>query len=114
MVSKKDRHGNIFTVVQILRVSADTESVGGALCWGPGVDSNAIDKDTSRGKLQQNGQNLGRVFNSRLGRACICCATVYITKQPNLQLKNLLKQLSDSLLLAFALPALAVACTINM
>ncbi len=42
MVSKKDRHGNVFTVVQILRVSADTESGGGALCWGPGVDSNAI------------------------------------------------------------------------
>ncbi len=53
MVSKKDRHGNIFTVVQILRVSADTESGGGALCWGPGVDSNAIDKDTSHGKTDK-------------------------------------------------------------
>ncbi len=31
-------------------------------------------------KLQLKGRNLGRVFNSRLGHACICCAIAYITK----------------------------------
>jgi hypothetical protein len=55
------------------------------------------------GKLQLSGQNLGRVFNSRLGRACMYCATAYITKQPNLKLKTWHKQLIGSLLLAFKL-----------
>jgi hypothetical protein len=56
-------------------------------------------------KLQLKGRNLGRVFNLGLGRACVCFAMVYITKQPNLKLKTRLKQLLGSLLLAFELPA---------
>ncbi len=55
-------------------------------------------------KLQLKGQNLGRVFNSRLGRACICCAIAYITKRPNLKLKTRPEQLLVSHLLAFVLP----------
>jgi hypothetical protein len=54
-------------------------------------------------KLKLSGQNLGRVFNSRLGRACMHCAIAYITKQPNLKLKTWHKQLLGSLPLAFAL-----------
>ncbi len=55
-------------------------------------------------KLKLTGQNLGRVFNSRLGLACIYHANAYVTKQPNLKLKTRPKQLLDSLPLAFALP----------
>jgi hypothetical protein len=55
------------------------------------------------GKLKQSGQNLGRVFNTRLGRACMYDAIALITKQPNLKLKTWYKQLIGSLLLAFAL-----------
>ncbi len=44
-------------------------------------------------KLQLTGQNLGRVFYSRLGRALKYRAFVYITKQPNLKLKTRPKQL---------------------
>jgi len=54
-------------------------------------------------KLKLSGQNLGRVFNSRLGHACMYCATAYITKQPNLKLKTWHEQLLGSLPLAFAL-----------
>jgi hypothetical protein len=55
-------------------------------------------------KLKLTGLNLGRVFHSRLGCACIGHAIVHITKQPNLKLKTQPKQLLGSLLLAFALP----------
>jgi hypothetical protein len=58
----------------------------------------------SMDKLKLTGQNLGRVFNSRLGRACMGHAIVRITKQPNLKLKTWPRQLLGSLLLAFALP----------
>ncbi len=54
-------------------------------------------------KFQLTGQNLARVFNSRLGRACKCRTIAYITKQPNLKLKTQLKQLLGSLPLAFTL-----------
>jgi hypothetical protein len=57
-------------------------------------------------KFKLTGQNLGRVFNSRLGRACMFRAIAYITKQPNLKLKTWPKQLLGSLLLAFELPGL--------
>jgi hypothetical protein len=57
-------------------------------------------------KLKLTGLNLGRVFNSRLGRACIGHAIVHITKQPNLKLKTWPKQLLGYLLLAFVLPAI--------
>jgi hypothetical protein len=55
--------------------------------------------------LAVKGQNLGRVFNSRLGHACVCCAIAYITKQPNLKLKTRPKQLLGSLPLTFTLPS---------
>jgi hypothetical protein len=55
-------------------------------------------------KLKVTGLNLGRVFNSRLGRACIGRAIVHITKQPKLKLKTRPKQLLGSLPFAFALP----------
>ncbi len=65
-------------------------------------------------KLQLTGQNLGRVFNSRMGCMCgvpFCC---YEAKQTNLKLKTRPKQLLGSLPLAFALPGLAylilIAC----
>jgi hypothetical protein len=55
-------------------------------------------------KIKLTGQNLGRVFNSRLGCACIRNVIVHITKQPNLKLKTWPKQLLGSLPLAFVLP----------
>jgi hypothetical protein len=54
-------------------------------------------------KLKLTGQNLGRVFNSRLVRACIGYGNVHITKQPNLKLKTWPKRLLGSLPLAFML-----------
>ncbi len=57
-------------------------------------------------KLKLTGRNLGRVFDSRLSRACIGRANVHITKQPNLKLKTRPEQLLGSLPLAFALPGL--------
>ncbi len=53
-------------------------------------------------KLKLTGQNLSRVFNSRLGRACINRAVANITKQPNIKLKTRPKQLLGSLQLVFA------------
>ncbi len=44
-------------------------------------------------RLKLRGQNLGRVFNSRLYRACVCCAIAYLTKCPSLKLKPRPKQL---------------------
>jgi hypothetical protein len=55
-------------------------------------------------KHKLTGQNLGQVFNSRLGRACTCHAIEHITKRPNLKLKTWPKQLLGSLPLAFSLP----------
>jgi len=55
-------------------------------------------------KLKLTGQNLGRVFHCRLGRACIGHEIVHITKQPNLKLKTQPKQLLGYLQLAFARP----------
>ncbi len=55
-------------------------------------------------KLNLTERNLGRVFNSRLGHACISRAMAYITKQPNLKMKTWPKQLLGSLRLAFMLP----------
>ncbi len=55
-------------------------------------------------KLKLTRQNLGRVFNSRLGRAFIGHAIVQTTKQPDLKLKTQAKQLLGSLQLAFTLP----------
>jgi hypothetical protein len=59
-------------------------------------------------KIKLTGLNLGRVFNSRLGRACIGHAIVHITKQPNLKLKTRPKQLLGSLPLAFKLPGYTI------
>jgi hypothetical protein len=58
-------------------------------------------------KLKLTGQNLGRVFHSRLRRTCIGHAIVHITKQPNFKLKTGPKQLLGSLPLAFMLPECA-------
>jgi hypothetical protein len=55
-------------------------------------------------KLKITGRDLGRVFNSSLGHACICRAIVCITKQPNLKMKIWPKLLLGSFPLAFALP----------
>jgi hypothetical protein len=44
-------------------------------------------------KLKLAGLDLGQVFITRLGHACIYRAIAYITKQPNLKLKTWLKQL---------------------
>jgi hypothetical protein len=55
-------------------------------------------------KLRLKRQNLGRVFNSRHGRACLFHAIAHITKQPNLQLKTRPKQLLSYLPLTFVLP----------
>ncbi len=55
-------------------------------------------------KLKPTGQDLSRVFNSRLGCACICRAIAHITKRPNLKVRTWPKQLLGSLLLAFVLP----------
>jgi hypothetical protein len=65
--------------------------------------SNHFHNTFLHGQLQLTGRNLGRVFNSRLGHACMCCAIAYIIKQPNLNLKNGARQLLGSLPLAFAL-----------
>jgi hypothetical protein len=55
-------------------------------------------------KLWLTGQNLGEVFNPRLGCSCKCRAIAYFTKQTSLKLKTWPKQLLGSLPLAFALP----------
>jgi len=55
--------------------------------------------------LKSTGQNLGRVFNSRSGCMCAMHLICYESKQPNLKLKTLPKQLLGSLPRAFALPA---------
>jgi hypothetical protein len=57
-------------------------------------------------KLKLTGQNLGRVFNSRLSRAYVGNEIVHISKQPNLKLETRPKQLLGSLPLIFELPDL--------
>jgi hypothetical protein len=59
-------------------------------------------------KLKLTGESLLRVFNSRLGHACICCEIAYVTKQPNLNLKTHPKHLLGSLPLAFCAPRLGL------
>jgi hypothetical protein len=54
-------------------------------------------------KLNLKGQKLGRVFDSRLGRAWICHAIAYITERHDLKLKTRPKQLLGSLQLTIAL-----------
>jgi hypothetical protein len=80
---------------------------------GTQLETFARNKTLATDKLKLTGQNLGRVFNSRLGRACIGHAIVHITKQPNLKLKTQPKQLSGSLLSAFTLHALAYLAEIK-
>jgi hypothetical protein len=55
--------------------------------------------------LQLTGHNLGLVFNSMLGRACICSVIAFITKQPSFKLKPWPKQLLGSRPLDFMLSA---------
>jgi hypothetical protein len=65
-------------------------------------------KNRPMGKTKLTGQNLDRVFNSKLGQACMCRAIACIKKRANLKLKTRPKQLLG---LAFALPG---ACTIKL
>ncbi len=39
-------------------------------------------------KLKLVGRNLGRVFNSRCGRTCLCCAITFVTKTAELKVEN--------------------------
>ncbi len=54
-------------------------------------------------KLQLTGQNLARVFNSRIGRLYAAHSCSYRFKLPNLKLKTRPKQLSGYLPLDIAL-----------
>ncbi len=56
-------------------------------------------------KLQQTGQNLGRVFNFRFGHLHAEHLWCYQVKLPNLKLKTWPKQHIGSLPLVTALPA---------
>jgi hypothetical protein len=55
-------------------------------------------------KHKIRGWNLGRIFNYRCVRTCVCHVITHITKQPDLMFKNLPKQLLGPRPLAFALP----------
>jgi hypothetical protein len=55
-------------------------------------------------ELELAQQNLGRVFSSSCGRACVCRAITLIVKQLNLKLKTQPEQLLSDLMLAFVLP----------
>ncbi len=57
--------------------------------------------------LKQTRSNLGRVFNSRLGRVCVYSKITCVTKRPNFKLKTWSKQLLGSPPLAFALVSLS-------
>ncbi len=59
-------------------------------------------------KLKLTRWNLGRVFHSRLGCACIGHAIVHMTKQPNVKLKTPPEQILGSLPFAFALPGMSM------
>jgi hypothetical protein len=68
-----------------------------------------------RDKLKLKGWNLGRVFDSRCGRASECHdAITLIIKQPDLKLKTWSKQLLGSLPLAFALPYINWMLSLSM
>jgi hypothetical protein len=54
-------------------------------------------KSYNMDKLELTGQNLGRVFNSRRGRTCVCHAIAVSIKQPSLKLKTGSKLLFGSL-----------------
>ncbi len=54
-------------------------------------------KSYNMDKLELTGQNLGRVFNSRWGRTCVCHAIAVSIKQPSLKLKTGSKLLFGSL-----------------
>jgi hypothetical protein len=56
-------------------------------------------------KLQLTGQNLGRVFNSKIGGVHAVQLHFSETEQPNLKLKTRPKQLLVSLPLVIELPA---------
>ncbi len=56
-------------------------------------------------KLKLTRRNLGRVFNSRLERACIDRTFAYVTNWPNLKWKIQPKELLCYLQLAFVLTA---------
>jgi hypothetical protein len=65
-------------------------------CSHSGLKWNArlkVYKNRPMGKLKLTGQNLGQVFNSKLGQACMCLAIASIKKRPNLKLKTRPKQL---------------------
>ncbi len=47
-----------------------------------------LKKNCTLDKVKLTGQNLGRVFNFRRGRACLCHAIAFIQKQPSLKLKT--------------------------
>ncbi len=57
-------------------------------------------------KLQLTGQNLGRVFKFRSGRAHVAHLLCYAVKQLNLKMKTRPKQLLGSFPLDIALPCL--------
>ncbi len=61
-------------------------------------------------KLKPTGETFGRVFNSSLGRVCICRKIAYITERSNLKLKTGPKHVLGSLPLAFTLPGLLHHC----
>jgi hypothetical protein len=67
----------------------------------------------SMDKLKLKGRNLGRVFNSRLGRVCVYSTIACITKRPNFKLKPWSKQLLGSPPLSFALISLSFDFSIH-
>jgi hypothetical protein len=76
------------------------------IALAPGMLSSSEKYVEFMDKLMLIGQTVGRVFNSRLGCACICHAIAYITKRISLKLKTQLKQLLGSRPLAFVCPSL--------
>jgi hypothetical protein len=63
------------------------------IALAPGMLSSSEEYVEFMEKRMLIGQTVGRVFNSRLGCACICGAIAYITKRVRLQLKTQPKQL---------------------
>jgi hypothetical protein len=49
---------------------------------------NVFSDSTFKNKLKPKGQNLGRAFNSRCGRACLCHAIVLIVRTAELKVEN--------------------------
>ncbi len=75
-----------------------------------GVESTSVAAIVSMDRIKLTVQNLGQVFNSRPGCACIHCAFAYIIKHPKLKLKTWPKQLLGYLPFAFAFP---LSVTVN-